>query len=71
MIHVYSHTGGEDWTSKWNDEADKLAKTGADLHGQHYNWSISDLFSNGPVHMYIGWLFQVAHTYGNTYQLAT
>ena len=50
MIHVYSHTGGEDWKSKWNDEADKLAKMGADLHGQHNNGSSSDLFSNGPVH---------------------
>ena len=50
VIHVYSHTGGEDWKSTWKDEADKLAKMGADLHGQHYNGSISDLFSNGPVH---------------------
>ena len=50
VIHVYSHTGGDDWKSKWNDEADKLAKMGADLHGQHYNGSISDLISNGPVH---------------------
>jgi ribonuclease HI len=49
VIHIYSHTGGNDWKSKWNDEADKLAKMGADLHGQHYNGSISDLISNGPV----------------------
>ena len=26
VIHVYSHTGGNDWKSKWNDEADRLAK---------------------------------------------
>ena len=50
VIHVYSHTGGDDWKSKWNDEADKLAKMGADLHGQHYNGSISELISNGPVY---------------------
>ena len=37
VIHVYSHTGGDDWKSRWNDEADKLAKMGADLHGQLYN----------------------------------
>ena len=44
LIHVYSHTGGNDWKSKWNDEADKLAKMGADHFG------ISDLISNGPVY---------------------
>ena len=28
VIHVYSHTGGNDWKSKWNDEAGNLAKMG-------------------------------------------
>jgi ribonuclease HI len=30
--HVYAHTGSKDWKSKWNAEADRLAKLGADLH---------------------------------------
>jgi len=34
VIHVYAHTGKDDWKSKWNAEADKAAKAGADMH-QH------------------------------------
>jgi len=55
VMHVYSHTGGDDWKSKWNDEADKLAKMGADLHGQHYNGNVSELISNGPVYASCGY----------------
>jgi ribonuclease HI len=28
-IHVKAHTNGDDWESKWNDKADKLAKSAA------------------------------------------
>jgi len=34
VVHVYAHTGKDDWKSKWNAEADKAAKEGADMH-QH------------------------------------
>ena len=54
VIHVYSHTGGNDWKSKWNEQADKLAKLGADLHGQHPNGNTLDLLSRGPVYASCG-----------------
>jgi len=35
VVHVYAHTGKDDWKSKWNAEADKAAKEGANMH-QHF-----------------------------------
>lgn len=33
LYHVRAHTGRGDWASKWNDEADKLARVGASRYG--------------------------------------
>jgi len=60
VVHVYAHTGKDDWKSKWNAEADKAAKEGADMH-QHFDYGNIPLI-NPKGSRYMGMASSRPHT---------